>query len=288
MTDLTPLVRGYLESAGFRIIGEHHQCLVADKLIFGQDRDTWVVWTVPPNVDPVRYESTLRASISQTRPKYPDARGSVVAWSRAGFTRELQQLFSDQRIKFLVPIWFFDAAFKVEEAPKAASAIADVRSLDILNQRTPQPYSEERADDRSNVGPDLYDSLREELKKDQDSTIRVIVGRAGAGKTFLFRALFARLYDDFLQAKTRQGLGRRPVPLLPDDLKGTYALRTELLIENFLRTDVATPVPRETFEWLLVNGFTSWFFDGLDELYAGDPGFFDYLTEIATRKGSKA
>src|SRR2546422_5186185 len=101
MTDLIPLVRGYLESAGFRIIGEHHQCLVADKLIFGQDRDTRVVWTIPPNVDPERYESTLRASISRIGPKYPEARASIVAWSRAGFSRELQQLFSDQRIKFL-------------------------------------------------------------------------------------------------------------------------------------------------------------------------------------------
>jgi len=291
MTDLTPLVRGYLESAGFRIIGEHgerRECLVADKLIFGQDRDTRVVWTVPPNVDPARYESTLRASISQIRPKYPEARASIVAGSRAGFSRDLQQLFSDQRIRFLVPIWFFDAPYKVEEAPKAASAITDVRSLDILSQRTPQPYSEERADGQSNLGADLYDSIRNELNKDQDSTIRVIMGRAGAGKTFLFRALFARLYDDFLQAKARQGIGRRPVPLLPEHLKGTYALRTELLIENFLRTDVATPVPRETFEWLLVHGFTSWFFDGLDELYAGDPDFFEYLTEIATRKDSKA
>lgn len=33
LPELAPLVRGYLESAGFRIIGEQHQCLVADKLV---------------------------------------------------------------------------------------------------------------------------------------------------------------------------------------------------------------------------------------------------------------
>jgi hypothetical protein len=288
MEDLGSLVRGYFESAGFRVIGEHDHCLVADKLIFGQDRDTRMVWTIPGDVDPAKYEPSLRASIARLGPRYPEAKSSVVAWSRAGFTREVQQLFSDQRIKFLVPIWFFDAAFKVEEAPKAASAIADFRSLDILSHRTPQPYSEDREKVESDSGVDLYRSLRDELNKDKESTIRVIVGRAGAGKTFLFRALFARLYDNFLQAKGRQEIARRPVPLLPDHLKGTYALRTELLIENFLRTDVATPVSRETFEWLLVNGFTTWLFDGLDELYAGDKDFFDYLGEIATRKGSKA
>jgi hypothetical protein len=69
---LATLVRGYLTSAGFRILEERGACFVADKLVFGQERDTWVIWTVPPG-DPERYESTLRASISSVRPNYPDA-----------------------------------------------------------------------------------------------------------------------------------------------------------------------------------------------------------------------
>src|SRR2546425_11770897 len=39
---------------------------------------------------------------------------------------------------------------------------------------------------------------------------------------------------------------------------------------------------------MLVNGFTTWLLDGLDELYAGDPSFFEYLADLVTRKDSKA
>jgi len=84
---LLPLVRGYLESAGCKILHQENECLVADKLLFGQDRDTWVVWTVPPEQETGKYESTLRASISATRPNYPDAKAYVIARSRGGFSR---------------------------------------------------------------------------------------------------------------------------------------------------------------------------------------------------------
>jgi len=137
---LMPLVRGYLESAGFKILAQQSECLVADKLVFGQERDTRIVWTVPVDEDIARYESTLRASVSMTRPNYPDAKAYVVAKSRSGFSRDLLQTLSDQGIRLLVPIWFFDAAFRVDEAPKATSAINDIRSPDILQKRIPQPF----------------------------------------------------------------------------------------------------------------------------------------------------
>src|SRR5438876_569807 len=128
MEPLLPLARGYLESAGFRILDERSECLVADKLMFGQERDTWIVWTVPPTQDAARYESSLRGSISEVRPNYPDAKAYVLAHSRGGFSRDLLQTLSDSRIKFLVPVQFFDTPFKDEEAPKAASVIRDIRS----------------------------------------------------------------------------------------------------------------------------------------------------------------
>ena len=135
---------------------------------------------------------------------------------------------------------------------------------------------------------DLLDTLSEELSTSKTSAVRIVVGRAGMGKTFLSRAVFALLYDRFMKTKARHGSASRPIPLLPEHMKDLYALRTELLIENFLRTDVASPVSRDTFEWLLVNGFAIWLLDGLDELFNGDPGFFDYLLELITRPGSRA
>lgn len=288
MTSLIPLVRGYLESAGFKILLQEHECLVADKLIFGQDRDTWIVWTVPASRSGTSYESALRASISALRPNYPDARAYVLAASRGGFSRDLLQTLSELRIKFLVPVQFFDTAFKVEEAPRTASVVSDVRNTDIASKRVPQPYRIEAVTGDSPDGPDLFQELRERLVKPDGPSVRIVVGRAGIGKSFLFHALFTRLYEEFLDAKARLEPRSRPIPFVPAHLKDTYAIRTELLVEKFLRSDVASPVARETFEWLLVNGFSIWLLDGLDELYAGDPYFFDYLADLITRKDSKA
>src|SRR5712692_11415727 len=188
MTTLQSLVRGYLASAGFRILEERRDCLIADKLVFGQERDTWLVWTVPQGKDPGGYESVLRANISAIRPNYPEAKAFVLASSRAGFSRDLLQTFTDSRIKFLIPIWFFDAPFKVEEAPKAASAIADIRSMAASQKRVPQPFRLE--DGTGGSESDLFDELRADLARPEGATVRIIVGRAGIGKSFLFQALF--------------------------------------------------------------------------------------------------
>jgi hypothetical protein len=95
---------------------------------------------VPEGQEPSRYESALRASISSIRPNYPDAKACLLASSRGGFSRDLLQTLTEERIQFLVPIWFFDTPFKVEEAPKAASVIADIRSLAASQKRIPQPF----------------------------------------------------------------------------------------------------------------------------------------------------
>ena len=288
MNDLALLVKGYLKSAGFKILEEYEDCVVADRFVFAEDRDTRIVWTIPTRQEKARYEAVLRASVSKLRSKYPDAKATVLSASRSGFSRPLQQELNDQRIRILVPIQFFDTEFKFEHAPKAASAIADIRSPEILSQRVRQPYTAEGVAIDAAPGRDLLDTLSEELSSSETSTIRIVVGRAGMGKTFLSRAVFASLYERFMKAKARQGSASRPIPLLPEHMKNLYALRTELLIENFLRTDVASPVNRDTFEWLLVNGFAIWLLDGLDELFTGDPGFFDYLLELITRPGSRA
>ena len=288
MNNLTPLVEGYLESAGFKILEGDKGFLVADRLVFAEDHDTRIVWTIPKDQNIARYESILRANVSKLRSKYPDAKATVLSSSRAGFSRLLQQELNDQRIRILVPIQFFDTEFKFEHAPKAASAIADIRSTKILSQRVRQPYTAEGVTGEASAGGDLLATLSDELSTSNSSSVHIVVGPAGSGKTFLSRAVFAQLYDRFMKAKARQGLASRPIPLLPDHMKDLYALRTELLIENFLRTDVASPVSRKTFEWLLVNGFAIWLLDGLDELFTGDPDFFDYLLDLITRPQSKA
>lgn len=286
MPQLQEQVRGYLQSAGFRILEQKADFILADKLVFGQERDTWLVWTVPERADPKSHESALRGSIATIRPNYPDAKAFVLAPSRGGFSRDALHGFAESRVKFLVPAWFFDAPFKVEESPKAASAIADIRALAASSLRIPQPFTTEGPNEGDNS--DLFEHLASELPSPVVPTVRVVVGRAGIGKSILFRALFDQLYRGFLDAKQQQRPATRPIPLLPEHLRGAYVLRTEALIENFLRSDVAAPVGKETFEWLLVNGHAGWLLDGLDELYAGDPGFFEYLSDLVTRRESRA
>lgn len=283
--DLNALIRGYIESDGFRIVDQGSYLLVADRLVFGDERDTRLIWTIPAGQEVPHLEATLRGSINSNRVKYPDARGYVVAESRAGFSRNLLQLLNDQRVSLRVPIEFFDTNFKVEDrvGRAARSAIDDVLGGDLGDRRVAQPYELEQGGGHD--GSDLLSALLHEMDKDHASVVRVVVGRAGIGKSSLFNALFSRSYRAFQASKSRRERGRRPIPLVVQHIRGAVALRTELLVENFLRADVAQPVSRDTFEWLLTNGFASWMMDGLDELYAGDPHFFDYLTDLITRRG---
>lgn len=286
MTELTSLVDGFLTAAGFKCTPLGRLCACAERPLFAGDRDVRLVWTAPPEATSI--EPAVRGSIGEYRRRFPEAWAALVVHSRSGLSRPFLEYLTEQRIRVLVPGQFFDTDFKVDQAPQMRSAIASLRSTEILCQRVPQPYvldgdAADGADSR-----DLLATLLEELKQPQESRLRLVVGKAGIGKTFLFRALFAELYSAFADAKARQSSRARPIPFLPEHLKNALGLRTELLVESFLQSDVASPVSRQAFEWLLVNGFSTWLFDGLDELYAGDARFFEYLADLLTRPGSQA
>ena len=200
----------------------------------------------------------------------------------------MQQTLSQSRVRLLAPIQFFDSRFRVEESPRAASSIADIRKDANSLSRVPQPFTTDAPALEARNHYDLFRRLQNDMSGDEGAAIRIVVGRAGMGKSYLFTALFDDLYTKFLDAKRGLRSSRRPIPLLPEHLKRSQSLRTTDLIDNFLRTDIADPVSSETFRWLLVNGYATWLLDGLDELYAGDPGFFDYLLDLVTIPSSKA
>ena len=151
--------------------------------------------------------------------------------------------------------------------------------------RIPQPYEYVGV---NGGGEDLFNTLLAELTNPDGPQIRFVVGRAGVGKSYLFRALFRRLYSDFLESKSRHKLHARPIPLLPEHLKGSNATRIKHLIQTFLHDDVASPILPDTFSWLLTNGFATWFLDGLDELYAGEDDFFDDIFDLVAEIDSCA
>lgn len=290
VTPLASLVRSYLASADFNVSEEAGGCLVADKLIFGSERDTRLVWVPEGSPDGGYDENTLWDSISEVRANYPAAaRPTVIAPLREGFSRDMQQTLRQSRVRLLAPIQFFDSRFRVEESPRSASSIADIRKTAQSMTRVPQPFTEfNTSDPATRSHQDLFQRLRNDMEGNDGPCIQIVVGRAGIGKSYLFTALFDDLYSKFLEAKARLRSLPRPIPLLPDHLKKTSSLRTDHLIDSFLRTDVADPMSRKTFRWLLVNGFATWLLDGLDELYAGDPSFFDDLLDLVTIPDTKA
>ena len=281
MSDLETLASGYLESAGFRILQRANGCLVADRIEFG-GRDIRLVQTVRSSKAPGR---DLLDNVVDIRSNYPDARATILAPSRDGFSRDYIADLSAEKVALVVPVQFFDAPFKVEQASRTASVIADIRRQAESEVRIPQPYE---FVDAEGGGNDLFDTLLEELANTDGPQIRFVVGRAGVGKSYLFRALFRRLYSDFLESKSRQRIHARPIPLLPEHLKGSNATRINHLIQTFLHDDVASPILPATFSWLLTNGFATWLLDGLDELYAGEDDFFDDVFDLVAEVESHA
>jgi len=280
-TSLHDKVKSYLVSADHEVHEESENILVAKRRGFGDLYQTMIVWTVPPGIDAAEYEAAVAPSLVQMRESYPDAQFLVLAYSTAGFSRDFRT-----RVKLRVPVQFFDTPFRYEDAPGAASAIAEVRQAASRQIRVPQPY---QLDGTSDGGPDLLTHLYDELQRSTVPTVRVIVGRAGIGKSLLFETLFTRLFDEFQDAKRRQQLKPRPIPLIPAYIRDLDGMpRAESLVQSFIRTDVASPVGKNTLDWLLINGHSTWLWDGLDELYAGDPGFCEYLFDLITASHSQA
>ena len=281
MPDLETLASGYLESAGFQILQRANGCLVADRIEFG-GRDIRIVQTAREKKAP---GSDLLENIVDIRSNYPDARATILAPSRDGFSRDYIAELSAEKVGLVVPVQFFDAPFKVEQASRTASVIADIRRQADSEVRIPQPYE---LVGNEGGGDDLFNTLLDELTNPHSPQIRFVVGRAGVGKSYLFRALFQRLYSDFLESKNRQRTSTRPIPLLPEHLKGSNATRINHLIQTFLHDDVASPILPDTFSWLLRNGFATWLLDGLDELYAGEDDFFDDVFDLVAEIDSQA
>lgn len=285
--ELRQAVEGFLAAGEFRLFRHGHpDCVIGQKAVTLHNDVTWLVFVVPEDAKAPDIESRLLDRIDAVRDEFPGETAFLVAQSTGGFTKEFRQELKARRVQFQVPVQFFDASYKREEL--SAKAVGQIRLASVASSagRVRQPFV--RIDrGRTEVGEDLYEHLRRALASGKPA-VRFIVGRAGIGKSVLFSTLFADEQAAFLDAKSQQRLRPRPIPFQPEHTRGLLAARTELLVENMLRTDLAAPVTRNQFEWMLVNGFTSWFMDGLDEIYAGDPAFFLYLEDLLTRPGGKA
>jgi len=290
-TELQVLAEGYLKSGGYSLLDVRQGFLLADRLGLGGERETCLLWVLGRAVTADRFPDELRRLLDEIRdavPRYPDARYHVLARSAEGLTQDFRSELAQLRVKLTFAALFFDAPFRIEEAAQHVSAIRTLRERGAKFKRVPQPYSLLDDGQFRSHGPDLFTYLFEEIRKPEAACLHLVVGAAGMGKSVLFESLFSRYYEYFLTHKQRRELCARPIPFVPDYLRGASSLRTDELIRNFLHSDVAAAVDPTTFRWLLANGFSAWFFDGLDELYREDPGFFEDILELLTRPGSKA
>ncbi len=283
MNSLHNQVKAYLETLDFSFLEESPNSLVADKIDTGGARDIRLIWVIPDTEDIDLIQSLERHILNEFREKsliYPNSRGWVIPYSLSGVSTEFRAKAAQYNLMIRVPIQFFDTDFKVEISPNYLSTIKDLR---VPPPRIPQPYSVWKNGQSEEKGEDLLETLWNEFLFSDTPRLRVIVGPAGIGKTYLFRALFSRLYQHFLDKKNQQETFPRPVPLIPVYLRKAGILRTRELVRSFVDTEIASPVGLPTFEWLVTQGYTSWLFDGLDELYAEDSDFFQNLVDILTR-----
>ncbi|MDD9863041.1 MAG: pentapeptide repeat-containing protein [Gammaproteobacteria bacterium] len=285
-------VTGYLESAGFQIKKESGELVSADRASLAASREKHLVWT-PPSLQESgenarNREARLLTDFNLKKSEYPYARCTILVESTQAYSMDFREKMKKAGVNILVPVQFFDAAYRIEESPKTASNMNELQQKTDPSSYIPQPYSREYQEQdgtEEDLRKTLYAAFKQPSKT--EPCLHLIVGPAGVGKSELFRSLFSKLYGDFKRDKKRQKKFRRPIPLTPEYLRDK-PLRTHDLINEFIKTEVAASVQPETFEWMLVNGYTTWLCDGLDELYTGDRQFFDYILDLMTASHSCA
>ena len=286
--DLRDLATGYLEAEGYDVKERNGGLLEGRRAAIGRD-ERILVWT--PSEEAARTISRRLGyyigQFGEWADRAPQAAKFLLVPSTSGLTSEFRKTASYLGVKILVPAQFFDTEMRWERAQTAASPsrrLAD-EGKGKLDRRVPQPFSYDYGEQR---GDDLLPVLFDELRSDTGTSVHLVIGPAGMGKSFLFEALFARLYERFQSDKRNQILSRRPFALLPDHLRGTSLSLASVgsILADYLGSEFARPLGRDVFEWRLTNGSALWMIDGLDEIIARDPDFFTDLLDLETSPGS--
>jgi hypothetical protein len=159
-------------------------------------------------------------------------------------------------------------------------------------QRAAQPFRIRRG-----LGPDDFVAGAADLVKHLETALRdpvqgarliVVDGAAGSGKTVAFNALLHAAFEEFKEAKAQRVPARRPIAFLPEHIRGEAIGYVDDVLEAAAESDMALPVESEQLRWLVKHGFTTWMFDGLDELYDGDNDFIENLEAELADPGSQA
>jgi hypothetical protein len=306
MSRLTPFARAYLEAAGYEVRRSEDDFLDMERT--GTAPGRLLVWTG----DGARAVSGLGGLFRSGREAAEKllldafAREMRAASHASGFylvesRQGLSQPFVSEATRLLgeeggirTPVEFFDAPYRIDnrDARRARSALAELLTKAEARPRVAQPFYVRRGvapESRKRGAADLVAFLETSIREQHDGPkLRIIEGSAGSGKTVAFTALVASLYRDFVDAKRARRSCRRPVVFLPSHLRGGRVGYVRDVIAAVAQTDIADVTSPEQFRWLLMNGFSIWMFDGLDEFYDGSPDFLSFIEEALSAPGSKA
>ncbi len=295
MKNLFLKVEEFVQSEKIEIIQKSDNLIIGRTRHFGQLNHMlfWVFPTLDLSSDESNLlEIKLIGEFSLFTKQYPRSDKFLVSHSRE-YSKKFQESLKEFKIEQRTENQFFDTSYKYQSdsGKTSVSLINRVADPKIVNLRIPQPYIETDLDgDEISRGDDLLPHLLNyrQFESPDLATLNIIVGPAGAGKTYLFNALFYEMHNYFIKKKNQREVFPRPIPLIPEYLKEGKIIRTDNLLQAFIDNEVATNLQLETFKWMVINNYSSWLFDGLDELYSEDDQFFYDILDMVDQVRSKA
>jgi hypothetical protein len=291
---LGELIAGFLEADGLVVERPAPHCLAGSRRDGAGGTRQCYVWFRDPERGIEPDPKALLADFATASGVLgDDAQGFFVTPSLAGISSEFRQQASAAGIGVRVPVQFFDTAYRDQGgqafgAGRGRAAVSHLRDFErrsaaLAAMRVPQPFETMSAAGAGpggfSAGPDLLVHLMEELAAPAAGPqLTIVLGNAGAGKSYLFSALFAGLHRHFLAEKAAQRMAARPVTFQPEDIRSERVGSLAGLLEAVARTNaVESATSPALMRFLNREGFTTWMFDGLDEFFAGEG---DFITEL--------
>lgn len=300
MPALGEFIGGFLVADGFEVTSRDRGRLTAQrKGVDGPARR--IIWFADPDNGLQVDEEKLAAAFAAERDGLREAdQVYFVTPSLNGLSTLFRQRASELGVGVRVPIQFFDtpyktdgdAAFGTGRGGTAHSVFAEFlrEHQDVLRNRVAQPFVElssfgEQAGGFG-AGVDLRDHLIEQIKAPPAGPeITIVIGNAGAGKSYLIASLFDALAKHFAAEKRALRLASRPILFLPEHIRDKQIRSMDGLLQAVAATDAAAATGPGLMRWLNANGLTLWMFDGLDEFFAGEADFIAALEQAVAGGG---
>lgn len=287
-------IEGFLIADGFTV---HHQApgeIVAERAtVDGTARRR--IWFVDPGHGVPLDEVKLVASFAaMKKPNQAGEQAYFVAPTLVGLSSAFRKAAADASVGIRVPVQFFDTPYKADgDAAFGTGRGNDARSVfaefvreqrHVHSTRVDQPYvalsTLGGTSGGFSAGGDLFKHLVAELSGTAEhATVTIVIGNAGAGKSYLFSALFDALNQHFATEKRALRRAARPILFLPGHIRNEQVRTIQGLIEAVAATDAAAATRPDLMCWLNVQGLSIWMFDGLDEFFAGEADFVAALEQ---------